>query len=121
MYRRKIERDRTTGWRDSFHICSLSEEDRHLGHIVRKGRCWNAFDCTHLNDARDGFRHLGTFLSVLGAKHAVELAAGFQPAPAKALAVAANANRAGSGVGLRMQRPYDPALNAACETTRAMP
>jgi len=91
MYRRKIERDRTTGWRDSFNICALSEEERHLGHIVRKGRFWNAFDSTHLNDARDGFRHLGSFLSVLGAKHAVEQATGCRPSgtPAQALSPAA--------------------------------
>lgn len=93
IYRRKIERDRTSGWRDSFRICALSEEDRHLGHVVRIGRGWDAFDSTHLNEARDGFRHLGTFLSVLGAKRAVELAAGYKMACEKAPASAGAVGR----------------------------
>ncbi len=122
MYRRKVERDRTQGWRDSFHVCALSEEDRHLGHIVRTRRGWNAFDSTHLNDARDGFRDLGTFFSLLGAKHAVELATGYRGAREKVLAAVS-----GPGWGFSLRGPrrgapgYDPAPSAAWETTRAIP
>jgi hypothetical protein len=37
-----------------------------------KARQWNAFDATHLNAKRSGFRYLGTFSSLNLAKAAVE-------------------------------------------------
>jgi hypothetical protein len=58
-------------WRDADDICALADQDRHLGHIVRHGR-WHAFDGTHLNSERDGFRQVGIFESVKEAKAAVE-------------------------------------------------
>jgi hypothetical protein len=64
--------DRTPGWRDSRHVCALSDGDRHLGHIVLIAGQWCAFDATHLDDKRSGFRDLGTFPSVAVAKAAVE-------------------------------------------------
>jgi hypothetical protein len=72
MYRKKIARDRTPGWRDSRYVCALSDGDRHLGHIVLRDDQWYCFDATHLNDARTGFMHLGTFPSINAAKAAVE-------------------------------------------------
>jgi len=59
-------------WRDSPAICALADDDRHLGHIVRAGNHWLAFDATHF-DGEDGFRLLGSWLSVALAKGAVEL------------------------------------------------
>ena len=59
-------------WHDSADICALSGAGRHLGHVVRSGSCWIAFDGTHLNEAETGFRVLGTFRSVWQAKESVE-------------------------------------------------
>jgi hypothetical protein len=72
MRKKEVVRDRTAGWRDSNNVCALSDGDRHLGHVVLKARQWNAFDATHLDDKRDGFRFLGTFPKVNLAKAAVE-------------------------------------------------
>lgn len=66
------KQDRRPGWRDSRHVCALSDGDRHLGHIVLNAGQWNAFDATHLDDKRSGFRDLGSFASIIGAKAAVE-------------------------------------------------
>jgi hypothetical protein len=63
--------DRTPGWYDSSYICTLSDGERHLGHIVNTGE-WNAFDATCLNENRTGCKHLGYFPSVAAAKAAVE-------------------------------------------------
>jgi hypothetical protein len=45
-----------------------------LGHIIKTGNQWIAFDGTHPNDASTGFRLLGTFPSSAAAKKAVEKA-----------------------------------------------
>jgi hypothetical protein len=74
--RKQIVLDRTPGWRDSNNVCALSDGDRHLGHVVLKIRQWNAFDATHLDDKRNGFRYLGTFTSLNHAKAAVENSVG---------------------------------------------
>jgi hypothetical protein len=87
MRRKQIVRDRTPGWRDSNNVCALSDGDRHLGHIVLKAGQWNAFDATHLNENRSGFRYLGTFPSLNLAKTAVEASVG----PAGKLEVRAQA------------------------------
>jgi hypothetical protein len=76
MRRKQIVRDRTPGWRDSNNVCALSDGDRHLGHVVLKAREWNAFDATHLDDKRNGFRYLGTFTSLNHAKAAVDNSVG---------------------------------------------
>jgi hypothetical protein len=49
------------------------------GHIVLKGGQWYACDATHLNDARNGFRHLGAFPSIHAAKAAVESSCAKEP------------------------------------------
>lgn len=72
MRRKQVVRDRTPGWRDSNNVCALSDGDRHLGHVVLKAGQWNAFDATHLDDKRDGFKGLGMFPSLDLAKAAVE-------------------------------------------------
>jgi hypothetical protein len=56
-------------------VCALADEERHLGHVVRTGGRWHAFDATHANQKGTGFRPLGTYISLLAAKEAVEQAA----------------------------------------------
>ncbi len=59
-------------WRHSDHICALSDGERHVGHIVKIGGRWHAFDAMHSNDNGDGFRSLGTYAAERPAKNAVE-------------------------------------------------
>jgi hypothetical protein len=59
-------------WRDSDTICALADGERHLGHTLKIGGRWHAFDGTHLNAESNGFRFLGTFASVASAKEAIE-------------------------------------------------
>lgn len=59
-------------WQNSDHICALSDGERHIGHVVKIGGRWHAFDATHSNETGDGFRSLGTFAVVETARHAVE-------------------------------------------------
>jgi hypothetical protein len=59
-------------WRHSAHICALSDGERHVGHIVKIGGRWHAFDAMHSNDNGDGFRSLGSYASESTAKDAVE-------------------------------------------------
>jgi len=58
-------------------VCALSDDARHLGHIVLECGQWEAWDATHLNEAQNGFKHLGRFLHALDAKAAVETAVSF--------------------------------------------
>jgi hypothetical protein len=67
------KRDVTTlQWRYSAHICALSDGERHVGHIVKIGGRWHAFDAMHSNDNGDGFHSLGSFAAESPAKNAVE-------------------------------------------------
>jgi len=59
-------------WRDSESICALADGERHLGHTLRIGGRWHAFDATHMNVESNGFRFLGSFASVASAKKEVE-------------------------------------------------
>src|ERR1700723_1786491 len=43
----------TLTWRHSNHICALSDGERHVGHIVKIGGRWHAFDAMHSNDNGD--------------------------------------------------------------------
>jgi len=45
---------------------------RHLGHIVWNEGRWTAFDATHPDDTGNGFKDLGTFGTIAGARAAVE-------------------------------------------------
>jgi hypothetical protein len=58
-------------WRHSQHICALSDNDRHLGHIV-KTRDWHAYDATRRDETSGGFKYLGEFGDVATAMLAVE-------------------------------------------------
>jgi hypothetical protein len=59
-------------WRISSQICALSDGERHVGHIVRIGGRWHAYDAMHSNETGDGFLCLGTFVAVESARDAVE-------------------------------------------------
>lgn len=61
-------------WRNSRNVCALSDDGRHLGHIVRAGDGWLAFDARHLSDRGSGFLSLGFFCSITTAKEAVQAA-----------------------------------------------
>ena len=58
-------------WQRRGDVCTLSDNDRHLGHIVNLG-AWHAFDAIHLNETGNGFKSLGLFASIDVAKAAVE-------------------------------------------------
>ena len=64
----------TGTWHDSPSVCALTNDHRHLGHVVRARNRWIAFDATHTDAEGSGFRFLGFWLSAALAKCAVELA-----------------------------------------------
>jgi hypothetical protein len=59
-------------WRISRNICALSDGERHIGHIVKIGGRWHAYDAMHTNETADGFCNLGTFAALESAKAALE-------------------------------------------------
>src|SRR5690349_25096600 len=59
-------------WRDSQHICAVSDDERHLGYTIWSGR-WHSYDATKLNDEGNGFKYLGPFDTAAEGKRAVEL------------------------------------------------
>ena len=59
-------------WTDSDSVCCLDNDERHLGHIVKAGDNWLAYDATHLNDRGTSFRCLGCCTTITLAKFAVE-------------------------------------------------
>lgn len=59
-------------WRNSDSVSALADGERHLGHVLRIGGRWHAFDATHSNERATGFRSLGSFVSRTAAKDAVE-------------------------------------------------
>jgi hypothetical protein len=61
-----------TAWRDSTSVCALADGERHLGHVLKIGGRWHAFDATHFNDDMNGFRFLGSYVGLAAAKNAVE-------------------------------------------------
>lgn len=60
-------------WRDADSVCALADDERHLGHLIRR-RKWHAYDATRPGKKRHGFRYLGAFTDLSAAKQAVELA-----------------------------------------------
>jgi hypothetical protein len=68
-------------WRDYRSMCCLADGERHLGNVVRDGNHWLAFDGTHLDDTRAGFRLLGSCTDITAAKRAVEQAVAGRAAP----------------------------------------
>ncbi len=69
-----MRQSQTASWRNSSNVCAYANEDRHLGHIVRTGEGWIAFDATHSATEGNAFRPLGFFRKVEQARQAVELA-----------------------------------------------
>lgn len=61
-------------WQDAGTVCALSTEERHLGHVMRKGRLWHAYDGTHADETSQDFRCIGVFSDLTTAKQMVELA-----------------------------------------------
>jgi hypothetical protein len=61
-------------WRHSEEVCGFSDDERHLGHILKTGNHWTAFDSTRSNEDGTGFCLLGSFKSASAAKKAVEQA-----------------------------------------------
>ena len=59
-------------WRTSNHTCALTDGERHIGHVVKLGSLWHAFDATHPNDSGDGFRPIGIFAVPDDGQRAVE-------------------------------------------------
>ena len=64
--------DFAPAWRDAPNICALADAERHLGHAVRVGENWIAYDAIHFNPANDGFRVIGIFQTIGQAKQAIE-------------------------------------------------
>ena len=64
----------SASWRNSSNVCAYANEDRHLGHIVRTGEGWIAFDATHSTTEGNAFRPLGFFRTSEDARQAVECA-----------------------------------------------
>ncbi len=60
------------GWRTSGQACALSDGDRHIGHVLKIGARWHAFDATQSNEMGNGFRSLGVFTSPEAGQRAVE-------------------------------------------------
>jgi hypothetical protein len=61
----------SSAWQRRGDVCTLSNSDRHLGHIVNLG-VWHAFDGIHLNETGNGFKSVGLFETIDLAKEAVE-------------------------------------------------
>jgi hypothetical protein len=59
-------------WSESPDVCALSDSERHLGHAIRAGRYWIAYDAIHVNSSNEGFRVIGTFETIAAAKDAIE-------------------------------------------------
>jgi hypothetical protein len=57
-------------------VCALADSERHLGHAVRKGGAWLAFDTVHANASHDGFLYLGRFKAGVDAQRAIESSVG---------------------------------------------
>jgi hypothetical protein len=62
---------RSLSWKSSEHVCAFSDDERHLGHVI-KTEHWNAYDATRLNEASEGFKYLGAFVDLAAAMQAVE-------------------------------------------------
>lgn len=59
-------------WEDSELVCALATAERHLGHLIKRGR-WYAYDATRVDEASRGFRCLGSFADLDSAKQTLEL------------------------------------------------
>jgi hypothetical protein len=72
-------------WKNASFVCALSDNERHLGHIVNLDQ-WHAYDATRPNKQLDGFFCVGAFDSAEEAKTAVEKSVAKAPARASVAA-----------------------------------
>ena len=63
-------------WYVAVEICALADSGRHLGHAVREGSEWLAYDAIHPNATNDGFLFLGSFRTDVDARLAIENSVG---------------------------------------------
>jgi hypothetical protein len=63
-------------WFKVVGVCALADSERHLGHAVRKGGNWLAYDAVHPNAPHDGFLYVGHFKTVIDAQRAIENSVG---------------------------------------------
>lgn len=63
--------DRWT-WYLGSDVCALSDSERHLGHAVKEGDFWTAYDAIHPDPLRNGFLTLGRFRNIVGAIEAIQ-------------------------------------------------
>jgi hypothetical protein len=61
----------TLVWRELADVCALADSERHLGHAIRAGERWIAYDAIHFNPTKDGFRIIGTFATIDDARQAI--------------------------------------------------
>lgn len=59
-------------WKNSGDVCAYADGERHLGHVVRTGAGWTAFDATHISVCKTAYRALGFFRLLDTAKEVVE-------------------------------------------------
>lgn len=62
---------RSRSWKNSEYVCAFSDDERHLGHVV-KTKQWDAYDATRLNETSEGFKYLGAFADLATAMLTVE-------------------------------------------------
>ena len=74
MIPKQAQTSAAASWRDSRNVCAFSDADRHLGHIVRAGEGWIAFDATHATNHGASLQSLGFFATRAAAKEAVQMA-----------------------------------------------
>lgn len=59
-------------WRVSAHMCALADGERHIGHAMKIGGKWQAWDATRGDASGRGFLNLGSFNTLEGAQRAIE-------------------------------------------------
>ncbi len=59
-------------WDDKQSVCCLHDGERAVALLRNVNGHWFAYDATRLNEARDGMREIGSFMSVAAAKRAAE-------------------------------------------------
>jgi hypothetical protein len=64
--------DSGAAWYVGDGFCALADSERHLGHAIKEGDFWTAYDAVHPDPSYNGFLALGHFKSILGAIQAIE-------------------------------------------------
>ena len=63
-------------WYLGVGVCALADSERHLGHAIREGDIWVAYDAVHPNASHNGFLALGRFQDLSEATQAIESSVG---------------------------------------------